>query len=140
MCIRDRDAPDEPVFRESKSAQDALLDVLNELRALAQRITQSKRAKDDLANWQRLVKVTTAGGTFGFSIQESAITVLPHGDVDGEDLLLAVEDPAALLPWLQRGAALTNLIMDGTLWVNKSELETITRLDRLPRSLRRDGV
>jgi hypothetical protein len=36
--------------------------------------------------------------------------------------------------------ALTDLVIDGTLVLNKPELETITRLDRVPRSLRRDHI
>jgi len=65
-------------------------------------------------------------------------------------LILSLKDPAVLLAWLRdateglRGgfesAALTDLVIEGTLVLNKPELETITRLDRVPRSLRRDHV
>jgi hypothetical protein len=66
------------------------------------------------------------------------------------DLVLRLSDPSPLLAWLRdstEGAgeamtspALTDLVMEGTLVLDKPELETITRLDRVPRSLRRDGV
>jgi len=66
------------------------------------------------------------------------------------DLVVTVADPAVLLAWLRDSTegmaegfgspALTDLVIDGTLVLDKPELETITRLDRVPRSLRRDHV
>ena len=66
------------------------------------------------------------------------------------DLILSLNNPGVLLAWLRDATqglkegfgspALTDLVIEGTLVLNKPELETITRLDRVPRSLRRDGV
>lgn len=64
--------------------------------------------------------------------------------------MLRLSDPSPLLAWLRDSTegsgeamtspALTDLVMEGTLVLDKPELETITRLDRVPRSLRRDNV
>jgi hypothetical protein len=70
--------------------------------------------------------------------------------VKDPDLILAIQDPTILLTWLRdstepvgdsvKSPALTDLVIEGTLILNKPELETVTRLDRVPRSLRRDNV
>ncbi|MBZ5525771.1 MAG: hypothetical protein LAP21_26415, partial [Acidobacteriia bacterium] len=70
--------------------------------------------------------------------------------VKDADLVVAIQDPSILLAWLRDSTepvgdnvtspALTDLVIEGTLILNKPELETITRLDRVPRSLRRDNV
>jgi hypothetical protein len=60
-----------------------------------------------------------------------------------------VKSQKALALWLQEAIAgavnpqsppLTDLVLDNVILLNKNELETITRLDRLPRSLRREGA
>jgi len=70
--------------------------------------------------------------------------------VKDPDLVVAIQDPSILLAWLRdstepvgngaKSPALTDLVIEGTIVLNKPELETITRLDRVPRSLRRDNV
>jgi hypothetical protein len=70
--------------------------------------------------------------------------------VKDPDLVVAIQDPSILLTWLRdstepvgesvKSPALTDLVIEGTLILNKPELETVTRLDRVPRSLRRDSV
>ncbi len=132
------DASKEPSFAEP--SEDKILtfrQVLEGFDNLSLRVKESKRAQADLANWMRTVKIKTGGGTFGFKIDNGKLEMLK--DEFQPDLVLAIDDPSLILAWLERGAALTNLVMEGTLWVSKSELETITRLDRIPRSLRRDN-
>lgn len=131
------DVPKEPSFPEaSREKIESFEKILKGFEKLSLRIQNSKRAQSDLVNWVRQVKVKTGGGNFGFKIDNGKLEMLK--DEFQPDLVLAIDDPSLILAWLERGAALTNLVMEGTLWVSKSELETITRLDRLPRSLRRD--
>jgi uncharacterized OB-fold protein len=112
-------------------------------------IEQSARARANLANWVRVVTVRTGGGNFSFAIENGRLQVLDE-TAKIADLVLGVQDPAILLAWLRDATekegegfgspALTDLVIEGTLVLNKPELETITRLDRVPRSLRRDHV
>jgi uncharacterized OB-fold protein len=133
------DKPKEPSFPEPGPALvSAHKQVVESFQRLSERIRRSPRAQKDLANWRRKVRVRTRGGIFGFVMEEGRLEVRDE-DISDPDLIFVVEDPTVFLPWLERGAALTNLVMEGTLWLNKSELETIFRLDRLPRSLRRDN-
>jgi hypothetical protein len=116
---------------------------------LAEMIPHSPRATANLANWRRTVTVRTGGGTFGLVLDQGKLRVRNEAIKDS-DLVLAVEDPSILLAWLRdstepvgdgaKSPALTDLVIEGTLVLNKPELETITRLDRVPRSLRRDNV
>ncbi|MBI2450171.1 MAG: hypothetical protein HYV47_01390 [Candidatus Nealsonbacteria bacterium] len=131
------DKPIEPSFEKPTAEMlSAFNRVLDGLKLLSARIKKSPRAQKDLANWSRRVQVKTRGGEFGFVVDNGRLEISSFTE---PDLILAVENPAALLSWLERGSALTNLVMEGTLWVSKPELETISRLDRLPRSLRRDN-
>ncbi|HEV2386848.1 MAG TPA: hypothetical protein VGS20_06280 [Candidatus Acidoferrales bacterium] len=129
--------------------REALLEVETRFRKLGEMIRQSARATANLANWRRVVNVQTGGGAFSFLIEDGTLRV--QGEIaERADLIVRVADPAILLAWLRdctEGAAegsespaLTDLVIDGTLVLNKPELESITRLDRVPRSLRRDHV
>lgn len=129
--------------------QKTLRDVKAQFEKLAELIPKSQRATANLANWRRKVAVRTAGGTFGLVINQGKLQVRKEGMKDA-DLILAIQDPAILLAWLRdslepaadgtKSPALTDLVIEGTLVLSKPELETITRLDRVPRSLRRDNV
>ena len=136
------DQAQEPVFfTPSRKRRAACAKVGVALCALGSRVLKSPRAQSDLANWKRNVLLKTGGGDIAFAIDNGKLIIrTSKRKTPKPDLVLAIEDPAQLLPWLEGRSALTNLVMEGTLWVNKPELETITRLDRLPRSLRRDGV
>ncbi|MBI4081866.1 MAG: hypothetical protein HY423_04575 [Candidatus Lambdaproteobacteria bacterium] len=109
---------------------------------LSGRVARSGRAQADLAGWRRSIRFQTGGGTVDVRIDDKVLSV----DADmpartGEpDVLLAIDDPKSVLAWITDGAALTNLLMDGSVRMDAGDLETITRLDRLPRSLRRDRI
>ncbi len=129
--------------------QKILEEVKAQFRRVAEIIPRSARATANLANWTRSVAVRTAGGSFGFVIEQGKLQV--RNEVPrNPDLVVAVEDPSILLAWVRdctepagdaaKSPALTDLVIEGTLVLNKPELETITRLDRVPRSLRRDNV
>ena len=129
--------------------QEALREAKVHFQKLAELIPQSARATANLANWNRLVNVQTGGGNFSFAVEKGKLRVHDES-AEKADLILSVKDPSVLLAWLRDATeglnegfgspALTDLVIDGTLVLNKPELETITRLDRVPRSLRRDNV
>lgn len=124
-------------------------EVVTHFEQLAEMVPHSPRATANLANWRRAVTVRTGGGTFGFVLNQGKIQVRKEAIKDA-DLVLAIQEPSILLTWLRdctdpigdtvQSPALTDLVIEGTLILNKPELETITRLDRVPRSLRRDSV
>jgi len=129
--------------------RETLRDVKVQFEKLAEMIPKSQRATANLANWRRTVAVRTGGGVFGLVINQGKLRVRNEGMKDA-DLVVAIQDPSILLAWLRdstepvgdvaKSPALTDLVIEGTLVLNKPELETITRLDRVPRSLRRDNV
>ncbi len=133
----------------SAAQQETSRQVRLHFQKLGELISRSPRATANLANWRRKVAVRTGGGTFGFSIGQGKLRVQKAASKN-PDLVLAIEDPSLLLAWLHdstqpsgehaQSPALTDLVIEGTLVLNKPELETITRLDRVPRSLRRDNV
>ena len=134
--------------KPSPSLRKTLQEVVVHFQKLGEMIPRSPRATANLANWHRTVNVRTGGGTFGFVVDQGKLRVQKDG-AKAPDLVLAIQDPSILLAWLRdstepvgdvKSPALTDLVIEGTLVLNKPELETITRLDRVPRSLRRDNV
>jgi uncharacterized OB-fold protein len=133
----------------SSQLRKTLQEVITHFQKLAEMIPHSPRATANLANWRRTVAVRTGGGTFGLVLNQGKLRVQKDG-VKAPDLVVAIKDPSLLLAWLRdstepvgdsvKSPALTDLVIEGTLVLNKPELETITRLDRVPRSLRRDNV
>jgi len=129
--------------------QEAFRTAIIRFQKLAELIPRSPRATANLANWNRLVNVQTGGGNFSFAVEKGKLRIHDESAEDA-DLILSAKDPGVLLAWLRDATeglkegfgspALTDLVMEGTLVLNKPELETITRLDRVPRSLRRDHV
>ena len=129
--------------------QKTLQEVRVHFQKLAEMIPHSPRAIANLANWRRRVAVRTGGGTFGLVLNQGKLRLQNEG-VKNPDLVVAIQDPSILLAWLRdstervgdgaKSPALTDLVIEGTIVLNKPELETITRLDRVPRSLRRDNV
>lgn len=129
--------------------QKTLQEVRVRFQKVAAMIPRSARATANLANWSRTVTVRTGGGSFGLVLDQGTLQV-QNAAPKNPDLVVVVEDPSILLAWLRdctepvgdaaKSPALTDLVIEGTLVLNKPELETITRLDRVPRSLRRDNV
>jgi uncharacterized OB-fold protein len=141
--------PELEFARPTPQLQERLKEAKAHFQKLAAMVAQSPRATADLANWHRTVNVQTGGGGFSFVVVQGRVEVRDES-AENPDLILSVADPSVLLAWLRdstEGAtegfaspALTDLVINGTLVLNKPELETITRLDRVPRSLRRDYV
>ncbi len=129
--------------------QAAVQQIRTHFRELTTLVSGSPRATANLANWRRTVTLRTGGGSLSFAVEDGKLRLLDQTR-DDADLILWLKDPRVLLEWLRdsterlgedvKSPALTDLVIDGTLVLNKPELETITRLDRVPRSLRRDHV
>jgi hypothetical protein len=101
-------------------------------------IPKSPRAQRDIANWTRKILVKTGGGKFGLLLDKQKIKVVKD-KVSRPDLVLVVEDPAHLIGWTN-GDSLVNMIRMGFAGINNlQDMETIFKLDRLPRSIRRDA-
>jgi len=113
--------------------------VLDAIREFISGIPNSPRAQRDLANWNRRILVKTGGGFFGLVIADQNIKLADESDVAEPDLVLIVDDPDLLLQWTQ-GASLINLFRTDKAAINNlQDLETIFKLDRLHRSMRRDA-
>jgi len=100
-------------------------------------IPKSPRAQRDLANWTRKIQVKTGAGKLGLVLDKQKIKVVKE-KVSRPDLVLVVEDPANLVGWT-KGGSIVNLIRTGAAGINNlQDMETIFKLDRLHRSIRRD--
>lgn len=101
-------------------------------------IPKSPRAQRDLANWTRKIQVKTGGGKFGLLLDKQRIKVVKE-KLPRPDLVLVVEDPANLIKWTN-GDSLVNMIRTGLAGINNlQDMETVFKLDRLHRSIRRDA-
>jgi uncharacterized OB-fold protein len=101
-------------------------------------IPKSPRAQRDLANWTRKIQVKSGGGKFGLLLDKQKIKVVKD-KVPRPDLVLVVEDPSHFIGWT-KGDSLVNLIRTGAAGINNlQDMETVFKLDRLHRSIRRDA-
>jgi uncharacterized OB-fold protein len=109
------------------------------IQAFLAEIPNSPRAQRDLLNWNRKIVLRTGGGDLGLVLANQAITVVEESEVDEPDLTLVVEEPDLLVGWT-KGDSIVNLIRTGRAGIsNLQDMETIFKLDRLPRSIRRDA-
>ena len=100
-------------------------------------IPKSPRAQRDLANWTRKILVKTGGGKLGLVLDKQKIKVVKD-KIPRPDLVLVMDDPANLVGWT-KGDSIVNMIRTGAAAVNNlRDMETIFKLDRLHRSIRRD--
>ena len=112
---------------------------LEAIRAFLDQIPNSPRAQRDLLNWSRKIVLKTGGGDLGLVLANQAISVVEEGEIDKPDLTLVVEEPDLLAGWT-KGDSIVNLIRTGRAGIsNLQDMETIFKLDRLPRSIRRDA-
>ena len=130
---------EEPAMGAATEAdREAFEEGLSRLRELAANVGQSPRAQANLSGWQRRIEVRTAAGALGLEIDDGDLKVT-EGVPDEADLVMVLKTPALLVNWLTFREALTNAIVTGDLWISiNKEFTTIFKLDRLPRSVRRD--
>lgn len=132
-------SPQEPALPcatdESRKAHGELIE---KLETLARGIDGSDRAKKNLADWTKKIQVKTGGGDFAFLITPGRLDVA-DGLIEEADFIMTSDSPALFLEWLSFKEALTNAIIADRLWISSnSEFTSVFKLDRLPRSVRRD--
>lgn len=127
-----------PEYMESSIAHENFDTFLKLLPQIQTEIAQSRRATQDLAGWNVAVQCFTSAGCSSLQIKDSNLKILTHG-IENSTFDIATEDPIVFLHWWKKGKSLTNYIVDGTIWLSDPlGLETIFKLDRLPRSVKRD--
>jgi uncharacterized OB-fold protein len=132
--------PEEPSVGEPTAARnEAFSRATTLLKELAAGVEKSPRAQHNLAGWHRSIGLKTAGGTLVLEIHDGALRI--SEDTSGAtDFVMLCEDPELLVDWMTFKEALTNAIITGRLWISVNrEFTTIFKLDRLPRSVRRDA-
>ncbi|MBI5499471.1 MAG: hypothetical protein HY907_04475 [Deltaproteobacteria bacterium] len=134
--------PAEPaVPPATPDAKAKLARALKMLQKLAKDARRSPRARHNLAGWKRRIAIKTPGGALAMVIDDGTLDVSPGPLKGPTDLVLLFQDPQTLLDWLTFREALTNAIIAGKLWISVNrEFTTIFKLDRLPRSVLRDGT
>ena len=132
-------APVEPVVRETTPKKaEAFRTASKMLQDLAAGVDKSPRARANLAGWRRTIALKTAAGSWGLSIDNGSLRVAEDEPAEA-DFVMICDDPQLLVGWLTFKEALTNAIVTGDLWISLNrEFTTIFKLDRLPRSVRRD--
>jgi len=127
-----------PVGEATEAQRLALGRALEMLSELAANVDRSPRAQANLAGWQRTMEVKTAAGSLTMQIDDGRL-VVTAGSPERSDFVMVLADPELLVEWLTFKEALTNAIVTGALWISvNKEFTTIFKLDRLPRSVRRD--
>lgn len=123
----DRDPAKEPVLRQALAA----------MRAMAEKVPGSPRARKDLAGRSHAIAVRTGGGDFGLTVADERLRV-DDAPPERPDFSLAADDPGVFSRWVADGS-LTDAAVEGALWLpNREAFGVLPALDRLPRSLRRD--
>ncbi len=113
--------------------------IVETVRKFTNEIPKSSRAQRDLMNWARKILVKTGGGKFGLILANQKIKIAKESEIKKSDLTLVIDDPNYLLGWT-KGDSLVNLIRTGNAGIsNLQDMETIFKLDRLNRSMRRDA-
>ena len=134
----DFSAPKEPTVGEATEDDRRMFSQAESLlRELAAGVGESPRARHNLSGWRRSIAIKTAAGDLGLEIDDGTLRVIAAPE--GPDLVMICQDPALLVDWMTFKEALTNAIVTGKLWISVNrEFTTVFKLDRLPRSVRRD--
>lgn len=134
----------EPPAPELDEASDedraAFGEAVEMLEQLARGIAQSPRARHNLAGWRRLIEVKAPAGSFRLKIDDGSLEVIEGDGPQPIDFVMQCRESRLLVDWMSFKEALTNAIITGRLWISVNrEFTTIFKLDRLPRSVRRDS-
>ncbi len=136
----DFSAPEQPdVGQPTAERHAAFGEAVDKLQELAAGVARSPRARHNLAGWKRTIELKTAAGDLTLRIDDGRLAVA-EGSPESADLVMLSPDPRLLVEWMSFREALTNAIITGKLWISVNrEFTTIFKLDRLPRSVRRDA-
>jgi uncharacterized OB-fold protein len=132
--------PPEPELGEPTAEdREAFPRAVEMLQELARGVAASPRARRNLAGWRRVIAVKTRAGAIGLTIDDGRLEVAER-EVTEPDFVMLCAEPGLLVDWMSFKEALTNAIITGRLWISVNrEFTTIFKLDRLPRSVRRDA-
>ena len=133
--------PPEPGLGEATDAErTAFARAVELLRELAAGVAASPRARHNLAGWRRWVQVKTPAGGLWLKIDDGSLEVVDGERPERPDFVMLCAESQLLVDWMSFREALTNAIITGKLWISVNrEFTTIFKLDRLPRSVRRDA-
>ncbi len=127
--------PELPAVTEENKARFA--GNMNKLESLVAELNDCPRARQDIAEWFRVIQVKSAGGSFVMGIDDGKLTV-KAGDALKPDFTMVCPNLEVLLDGLGYRGSLTQAIMKRDLWISKnSEFTTIFKLERMARSLAR---
>lgn len=111
--------------------------IMRKLKSLIAELNDCARARQDIAEWVRVILVKSAGGTFVLEIADEQLKIKP-GTTPQPDFTIVCLNPEVLLDGLGYRGSLTQAIMKRDLWISKnSEFTTIFKLERMARSLAR---
>lgn len=129
--------PTPPTVEIDPAKTRTYVEALAVLNGFARDVSQSSRARKDLAGQNGIMGVRTGGGDFTFQIADGSLIILNYIP-DGTPVIVVAEDPAVFTRWVHDGS-LTDAAIEGKLWLpNKEAFRLLPILDRLPRSVRRD--
>lgn len=110
---------------------------MHKLDSLAAEMNDCARARQDIADWYRMILIKTGGGAFGLKIADGELGILREAPPQ-PDFVMVCPDLEVLLAGLGYRGSLTQAIMKRDLWISKnSEFTTIFKLERMARSLAR---
>jgi len=132
------EAPVEPKLPPARDeAVAAFGRALQEMKAIAEEMNRTERARKDIAGWKRNILVKTTGGSFAMEIDDGDFRIVDR-EVESPDFVMVCEDPNTLLNGLAYRGALTDSVIMKKLWISKNmEFTTIFKLDRMARSVAR---
>jgi len=130
------ETPKEPQFPKPNDKDIAnFKKCLEEMQALAAKMSQSKRARKAIEGWERNIAVKTKAGEFAMYINNGDFRI-EEKKISSPDLVMACEDPTTLLNGLMYKGAITDSVIMKRLWISKNlEFNTIFKLDRMARFL-----
>jgi uncharacterized OB-fold protein len=134
----DWESPAEPQLSGVTDKEiDAYKTALKKMKLLIEEMNRNARARKDIAGWKRDILVKTRGGQFSIMINDGDIKIEEKAVVS-PDFTMVSEDPNTLLDGLAYRGAITDSVINKTLWISKNvEFNTIFKLDRMARSVAR---
>ena len=131
--------PKLPKLKINKNLKPVYVKLLQSLNEMSLKVLKSPRAQKDLAGKKYRIGVKTGGGDFTFIIEKNKMKVEPKV-AKKTDFVIVANNPKTFNDWINDGS-LTDAVIEGKLWLPSREAFIfLPMLDRLPRSIRRDGV
>lgn len=110
---------------------------LGELKSLVAELNACERARRDIADWYRTIRVRCPGGELGLRISDGNLEVLDSPPASF-DFTMVAQSVELLIDGLGYRGSLTQAIMNRQLWISKNvEFTTVFKLERMARSLAR---